>query len=119
LATIRAGYVERELAAKRAPDVRGEHETTVPTLAEVAQRWQVSRFDVAAETATQHRAALNRVLPTVGRSRVDDITPADVRSQSRRSPATARRASPSARASPRLRWCSTSLASRRTRRATG
>jgi integrase len=78
LATIRAGYVERELAAKRAPDLRGEHEVTVPTLVEVAQRWQASRVDVAASTATQHRTALNRVLPALGRSRVDEITPADV-----------------------------------------
>jgi integrase len=46
--------------------------------AEAAQRWQASRVDVAAATATQHRTALNRVLPTLGRRRVDDITATDV-----------------------------------------
>jgi hypothetical protein len=30
----------------------------VPTLTEAAQRWQASRVDVAAATATQHRTAL-------------------------------------------------------------
>jgi integrase len=78
LATIRAGYVEGELAAKRAPDVRGERAPTVPTFAVAATRWQASRVDVAEATATQHRTALNRVLPTLGRSRVDEISPADV-----------------------------------------
>jgi integrase len=78
-AKIRRDWVAGELAALRVPDLRMLAEPEpAPTLAEAAKRWQASRVDVAAATATQHRTALNRVLPTLGRTRVDDITPADV-----------------------------------------
>jgi hypothetical protein len=73
-----AGWVEGELAARREPDLRNPQQTTTPTLADVAARWQGSRVDVAAATTVQHRTALNRVLPTLGSRRVDEITPADV-----------------------------------------
>jgi integrase len=78
LATIRAGWIEGELAAMRMPDLRGEQASSVPTIAEAARRWQASRVDVAAATTVQHRTALNRVLPVLGSMRVDELTPADV-----------------------------------------
>jgi integrase len=49
-----------------------------PTLAAAAKRWQASRVDVAETTRVQHRTALNRVLPILGKRRVDEIRPADV-----------------------------------------
>ena len=79
LATIRAAWVEGELAAMRVPQVGVvEVEATIPTLRAEAARWQASRVDVAAATTVQHRTALNRVLPVMGDRRIDTIAPADV-----------------------------------------
>ena len=92
---------------------------SAPTLAEAAERWRASRVDVTDGTAVGHRVQLARVLPLLGSRRVDEITPSDVADARRRAPrrraASARR---SARASPPSPRCSTSPASRRTRRAT-
>jgi integrase len=48
------------------------------TLAEAAERWRLSRVDVAESTRVLHRVALGRVLPILGTRRVDEISVADV-----------------------------------------
>ena len=49
-----------------------------PTLREAAERWRKGRHDVTEGTRTLHRVALDRVLPTLGDKRVDQITDDDV-----------------------------------------
>jgi integrase len=79
LATIRAGWLEGELAAKRVPSLAAEPDaSSAATLRQAAERWQASRVDVAEATTVQHRTALNRALPTLGNRNVDAIIPADV-----------------------------------------
>jgi len=79
-ALARRAWVLGELAAQRAPDLKAlsAEPTKAPTLTEIAARWQTSRVDVRDSTTTQHRVALGRVLPVLGRRRVDEIAPADV-----------------------------------------
>jgi integrase len=78
-ALARKAWISGELAAMRIPDVRllGESKRS-PTLTEAAERWRSSRVDVAESTRVLHRVALDRVLPILGTSRVDEITTADV-----------------------------------------
>lgn len=66
-ALARKAWVLGELAALRVPDLRlvGERSSS-PTLADVAERWQASRVDVAAGTLQTYRVALGRVLPRLG-----------------------------------------------------
>ena len=79
-AKIRRDWVAGELAAMRVPELRRlALAAEVPTLAEAAARWQASRVDVSAATATYHRSALARARPLLNR-RVDEITPADIAS---------------------------------------
>lgn len=67
------------LAARKVPDLRSLDVTAprAPTLLEAAARWQQSRVDVSAATATYQRSALNRARSLHAR-RVDELTPADV-----------------------------------------
>jgi integrase len=75
-AVIRRTWIDGELAALRAPDLRLLREPELaPTFSELARRWQASRVDVAESTTTQHRTALNRALPIIGTARIDAITP--------------------------------------------
>jgi hypothetical protein len=79
LATIRAGWIEGELAAHRVPDLAIEsNETSTVTLREAAARWQSSRVDVAEATRIQHRTALNRALLSLGARPVEQISPSEV-----------------------------------------
>jgi integrase len=76
LATLRAAWVEHELAAGRIPKVALEMvEKISPALREAGAAWQASRVDVAEATAVQHRTALNRAYPTLGATPIDEITP--------------------------------------------
>ena len=78
-ATARQTWVLGELAAMRVPDVRLlEEPVRAPTFRDVARRWQESRVDVREATTIQHRSAVNRVLPLLGDTPVDEITPARV-----------------------------------------
>jgi integrase len=81
LATVRAGWIEGELAARRMPDL-GSLEPDIPTapqLAEACEAWRRSRIDVVEGTRTLHRVALDRVLKTdLARKRVDGVTVDDV-----------------------------------------
>src|SRR5580765_1114598 len=78
-ATIRAGWIAGELAARRVPDLGAPGEPlAAPTLREAAKRWQDSRVDVADNTRLQHRSAVRMVLPVLGDRLVDTITSADV-----------------------------------------
>ena len=81
LATLRAGWVEGELAAGRVPDLRARRARRADgadASPQAAARWHASRVDVAEATRVQHRTALNRVLPILGDRRVDELEPADV-----------------------------------------
>src|SRR5438128_8401513 len=70
----RKRWVAGELAAMRVPNVAALVEPIVsPAFRDVAKRWQASRVDVRDATTTQHRTALNRVLPVLGDRRVDGI----------------------------------------------
>jgi hypothetical protein len=56
LATIRAGFVEQEIAAGRMPDLMlGKQQQSSPTFEQAARTWRASRVDVAASTSDQHR----------------------------------------------------------------
>ena len=79
-ATARKTWIAGEFAAMRVPDLAAlaAEPVSAPTLEQAAKRWRASRVDVAEGTATLHRVALARVLPVLGKSRVDEITPADV-----------------------------------------
>jgi integrase len=79
-ARIRRDLIAGELAALRMPNLAllAGDRPKAPTLAEAAARWQASRVDVAAATSIQHRTALNRALPILGRRTIDAIAPADV-----------------------------------------
>jgi integrase len=78
-AKIRRDWVAGELAALRVPDLTLLREPAMlPTLAEAAQRWQQSRVDVADATRLQHRTALRKALPVLGKRRLDTITAQDL-----------------------------------------
>ena len=73
-ALARKAWVLGELAALRVPDVRfAEERPSSPALADVAERWQASRVDVAAGTLQTYRVALGRVLPRLGNRPITDI----------------------------------------------
>ncbi len=70
----RKAWVLGELAALRVPDLRlVDERASSPTLADVAERWQSSRVDVAAGTLQTYRVALGRVLPRLGDRPIGDI----------------------------------------------
>src|SRR5262245_50035020 len=77
-AQIRKAYIGGELAARRVPELRQlVEQAPARTLAEAAARWQASRIDAAENTKIQHRSAVNRALPILGRRRVDELAPHD------------------------------------------
>ena len=78
-ARFRRDWIAGELAALRVPDLTLLREPVLlPTLAEAAQRWQQSRVDVAEATRLQHRTALRKALPVLGKRRLDSITAQDL-----------------------------------------
>jgi integrase len=78
-AKTRAGYLHGEIVAGRVPELAfAKVAPTAPTFAEAAARWQASRLDVREATVIQHRSAVRRLLPLIGATRVDEITPAAV-----------------------------------------
>lgn len=77
LATIRAGWIETEIAAGRIPDLTFGEAATMPTFTEAARRWQASRLDVAASTREQHRIQLDKLIPLIGTRRIDTLVPKD------------------------------------------
>jgi integrase len=59
----------------RMPDVRQLVEPPQsPMFRKAAREWQASRIDVREATTIQHRSAINRVLPLIGDTRIDEIT---------------------------------------------
>jgi integrase len=80
LATIRAGFLEGELAGLRVPELRLDQATAplAPTFAEAAERWLASRIDVSEGTRTQQRTSVRRAIKVLGERRVDELTPHDV-----------------------------------------
>ncbi len=79
-ALARKRWVDGELAAMRVPDLSllEQAPARARTLADVAERWRVSRVDVAAGTASTHKVNLRRILPVLGSRPVADLTAADV-----------------------------------------
>jgi integrase len=78
-AVARRAWLLGELAAMRAPDTASL--TAGPkgkALAEAINEWRDSRVDVTEATRGLHRIALNRVLPVLGTTLVDEIEAADV-----------------------------------------
>jgi integrase len=73
----RKRWISGELAAKRVPEIRFSEPERAPTLLEAYDRWQASRVDVSAATATYQRSAIRRAKPLLDR-RVDEISAADV-----------------------------------------
>jgi integrase len=77
LATIRAGFVEQEIAAGRMPDLMlGKQQQSSPTFEQAARTWRASRVDVAASTSDQHRIQIEKLLPLIGTRRIDTLEPA-------------------------------------------
>ena len=69
LATIRAGFVEQELAAGRIPDLDGRQAAADGADVRAGGRtWRASRVDVAASTSDQHRIQIEKLLPLIGTS---------------------------------------------------
>jgi len=79
-ALARKAWIAGELAAMRTPDLTAllAEPLKAPALTVAAERWRASRVDVAEGTAVLHRVALDRVLPTLGKRRVDQITATEV-----------------------------------------
>jgi integrase len=76
LATVRAAWIENELAAGRIPNLTLDAvERTSTKLKQAGAAWQASRVDVAEATTLQHRTALNRAYPTLGMTPIGAITP--------------------------------------------
>jgi integrase len=78
LAEARREWVRGELAAMRVPNLALQAPVSPVTLAEVAEKWRVSRLDVADGTAATHRVNLGRILPPLGNLPVDGISTVDV-----------------------------------------
>jgi integrase len=72
-ALARKAWVVGELASMRLPDRRLGSDAAVPTVREVAARWQASRVDVAAGTLQTYRVALGRILPRLGEMPSDKV----------------------------------------------
>jgi integrase len=78
-AKIRKAWVAGEFAAMRLPNLDAlAAPAKASTLREAAERWKASRVDVAEGTRVLHRVALDRVLPSLGERRVDELTVGDV-----------------------------------------
>jgi integrase len=78
-AKSRRDWIGGELAALRVPDLKLLGEPALaPPFAEAARRWQESRVDIAEATRLQHRTAIRKALPALGRRRVDAISAQDV-----------------------------------------
>lgn len=78
-ANARRSWIVGEFAAMRVPDLEVlAEQKQMPTLREVAERWQASRVDVGGNTALNHRSAVRAIVPLLGNRRVDSITAADV-----------------------------------------
>jgi hypothetical protein len=77
-AKVRRDFVAGELAGMRIPDMRLLAPEQAPTLAVVAERWRVSRVDVAGATAATHRVNLRRVVDVLGERPIDEIGADDV-----------------------------------------
>jgi integrase len=72
-ALARKAWVVGELAAMRLPDRRRADKTAVPTVGQVAARWQASRVDVAPGTLQTYRVALGRIVPRIGNTPIDEV----------------------------------------------
>jgi integrase len=68
----RKRWIAGELAAKRVPEIRFSEPQRALTLLEAYERWQASRVDVSAATATYQRSAIRRAKPLLER-RIDEI----------------------------------------------
>jgi integrase len=79
LATIRAAFVEAELAAGRLPELTHGAREPKPALVfeQAASTWRASRVDIAASTREQHRIQLDKLLPLIGERPVDELEAAD------------------------------------------
>src|SRR5687768_14939019 len=80
LATLRAAWIERELAGRRLPKLRLDEtaRSAVLTFAAAAERWRESRVDVAEGTKIQQRTSINRAVGILGGRPVDELTAQDV-----------------------------------------
>ena len=99
-ATLRSGGSRASSPPSGVPDLAARHRAASRRRRSPRRRsaGRRRRVDVAEATTVQHRTALNRALPMLGTRRVDEITPAGRSpTSSRRSHATGRRASRSAR----------------------
>jgi integrase len=77
----RQRWVDGELAAMRVPDIKRLRQPKAgETLKAVAERWRLSRVDVADGTAATHRVNLGRIIPRLGDKIVSEFQPSDVAS---------------------------------------
>jgi integrase len=77
-ARARQAWILGELAAMRVPDLATlSAAPTAPTFTDAAKAWQAARVDVAASTALQHRIQLDKLIPIVGKRRLDTLTAQD------------------------------------------
>ena len=107
-ALARKAWVMGELAALRVPDLRLVDERSgLPMLAEIAERWQASRVDVAAGALQTYRVALGRVLPRIGDRPIDELDAQTVSDLVAELHGSASRSRRSARRSASWRWFST------------
>jgi integrase len=79
-ARARRDWVAGELAAMRVPDLRlvVAEEPARELLRDVAERWRLSRVDVASGTDLSYQVRLARILPALGDRGIESIEPSDV-----------------------------------------
>jgi integrase len=80
-ALTRQRWIDGELAAMRVPDIKSLAAVgTGETVKAAAERWRLSRVDVADGTAATHRVNLSRIVPRIGDKLIADLQPSDVAS---------------------------------------
>lgn len=77
-AEARRDWIVGELARMRVPRFELLKPPPAITLRDVAQKWQVSRVDLADQTSTNHRVNLSRILPRIGDRPIAAIAASDV-----------------------------------------
>ena len=74
-AKARRSWIVGELAQQRLPDAVAARAADSADVLGCGGAWRAARVDVAASTALQHRIQLDKLIPLIGKQRLDDVRP--------------------------------------------